>query len=32
MTFYEAIVTRPRFANQICWNPIENGNVLTSVC
>lgn len=32
MTFHEAIVTRPRFANQICWNPIENGNALTSVC
>jgi hypothetical protein len=32
MTFYESIVTRPRFANQICWNPVENGTVLTSVC
>jgi hypothetical protein len=32
MTFHEAIVTRPRFANQICWNPVENGTVLTSVC
>lgn len=32
MTFSEAIVTRPRFANQLCWNPIENGTALTGVC
>lgn len=32
LTFYEAIVTRPRFADQICWNPIENGTALTGVC
>jgi hypothetical protein len=32
MTFYEAIVTRPRFANQLCWNPVENGTALTGVC
>jgi hypothetical protein len=32
MTFYESIVTRPRFADQICWNPIENGTALTGVC
>jgi Flp pilus assembly pilin Flp len=32
MEFYEAIVTRPRFADQICWNPIENGTSLTGVC
>jgi hypothetical protein len=31
-TYYEAIVTRPRFANQICWNPIETGNSLTGIC
>jgi hypothetical protein len=32
MTFSEAIVTRPRFANQLCWNPVENGTALTGVC
>ncbi len=32
MTFYESIVTRPRFANQLCWNPVENGTALTGVC
>jgi Flp pilus assembly pilin Flp len=31
-TFSEVIVTRPRFANQLCWNPIENGTALTGVC
>lgn len=32
MVFYEPIVTRPRFAGQLCWNPIENGTVATAVC
>jgi hypothetical protein len=31
-TFTEVIVTRPRFAAQLCWNPIENGTSLTGVC
>lgn len=30
--FDEYTVTRPRFAPQLCWNRVENGNVSTSTC
>lgn len=32
ITFYEPIVTRPRFATQVCWNSVENGTFATGVC
>jgi hypothetical protein len=31
-TSYEVVVTRPRFASQVCWNPIDNGDQTTAVC
>lgn len=31
-TSYEVVVTRPRFASQICWNPLNDGNQTTAVC
>jgi len=31
-TSHEVVVTRPRFASQICWNPLNDGNQTTAVC
>ncbi len=31
-TFDEYTVTRPRFAPQLCWNSVENGNANTATC
>jgi len=31
-TFDEYTVTRPRFAPQLCWNTVENGNANTATC
>jgi hypothetical protein len=31
-TFRDFVVTRPRFATQLCWNPIEDGDFTTAVC
>ncbi len=31
-TSYEVVVTRPRFASQSCWNPLNDGNQTTAVC
>jgi Flp pilus assembly pilin Flp len=32
INFDDRVVTRPRFAGQLCWNDIENGNNTTAVC
>jgi len=31
-TFYDVVVTRPRFAPQLCWNSVENGVMATATC
>lgn len=31
-TAYEVVVTRPRFAGQLCWNSVENGTSTTAIC
>lgn len=31
-TSYEVVVTRPRFAAQICWNNSETGTSATGIC
>ena len=31
-TNYEVVVNRPRFASQLCWNTLNNGNQTTAVC
>lgn len=31
-TFYDLVVTRPRFAPQLCWNNVENGVMATATC
>lgn len=32
IAFDDRVVTRPRFAGQLCWNSVENGNQSTAVC
>lgn len=31
-TFRDFVVMRPRFAPQLCWNPVEDGDHNTAVC
>jgi len=31
-TFYDLVVTRPRYAPQLCWNSLNNGDITTATC
>ena len=31
-TFSDLVVTRPRFASQLCWNSQNNGTIATATC